>query len=503
MKQEPLVQMLDIHKTFHMSGVNALKAVNLSLHAGTIHVLLGANGAGKTTLARILCGELQPETGRILLNGKTVNFKKPRDAMHNGIVLVHQDSHLVDDLTVFENIFVGREPSRSIFLSKKKAESMIKKFSEEFALPPLNLKVENLSMSEKQKIEIARALISGARILIFDEPTVYLDEEEQSKLFKIMQTLKRSGCAILLITHDIYQALKIADFLTVLREGEVALSGEVSRFTIQQVLDAMGLSSTRVESKRIPRGGENLLEVLDLSVKVKGKIVLDRLSLSFKEGEIVGLFGLGKDGHFDFLDVIMGLKKPSSGKVIFKGLEITNLSVRERRKLGIAYIPEDRLSEAVNPTASVLENTVVNVYHEKPYSRFGFLNWQSLQRCALSMLQEFDVKFQSLWQPVSTLSGGNLQRLILARELAQKPKLVLACKPTAGLDIQFQSYASEKFREISLNGSVLIATNDIEEVANLCDRVIVFSKGKVKRIVLVSESFVKQDVFASLVGDKR
>lgn len=494
--------MVGIHKTFRPSGVNVLKAVDLSLYAGTIHVLLGENGAGKTTLAKVLCGELQPEAGRILLNEKAVFFRSPKDAMYHGIVLVHQDLHVVDDMTVLENIFIGRESSRFIFF-KKKAEAVIKKFTEELSLPPLNVKAAELGMSDKQKIEIVRALISGARILVFDEPTTYLNEEEQKSLFNIMQTLKRSGCAILLITHDVHQALKVADTLTVLKEGKVVMSGEVPHLTVQQVLGAMGLSSAGARSKQTPKMGETLLEVFDLCVKVKGRLVLNKLSLSFKEGEIVGLFGLGRDGQFDFLEVIMGLKKPSSGRVIFKGQEITDLSVRERRKLGIAYIPEDRLNDAVNPTTSILENAIANVCREKPYSKFGFLNWRLLQQYALSMLKEFDVKVQSLSQPVSTLSGGNLQRLILARELFRKPKLVLACRPISNLDIRIQSYTSEKLRKISMNGSVLIATNDIEEAVDLCDRVIVFSRGRIKKVMSIDEKSSKKDVFVSLVGDER
>lgn len=494
--------MVGIHKTFHPSGVNVLKAVDLSLYAGTIHVLLGENGAGKTTLAKVLCGELQPEAGRILLNEKAVFFRSPKDAMYYGIVLVHQDLHIVDDMTVLENIFIGRESSRFIFF-KKKAEAVIKKFTEELSLPPLNVKAAELGMSDKQKIEIVRALISGARILVFDEPTTYLNEEEQKSLFNIMQTLKRSGCAILLITHDVHQALKVADTLTVLKEGKVVMSGEVPHLTVQQVLGAMGLSSAGARSEQTSKMGETLLEVFDLCVKVKGRLVLNKLSLSFKEGEIVGLFGLGRDGQFDFLEVIMGLKKPSSGRVIFKGQEITDLSVRERRKLGIAYIPEDRLNDAVNPTTSILENAIANVCREKPYSKFGFLNWRLLKQYALSMLKEFDVKVQSLSQPVSTLSGGNLQRLILARELFRRPKLVLACRPISNLDIRIQSYTSEKLRKISMNGSVLIATNDIEEAVDLCDRVIVFSRGRIKKVMSIDEKSSKKDVFVSLVGDER
>lgn len=503
MTQEPLIRMVDIHKTFRPSGVNVLKAVDLSLYAGTIHALLGENGAGKTTLAKILCGELQPEAGWILLDGKAVSFRSPKDAMHRGIVLVHQDLHIVDDMTVLENIFIGREPSKFILFNKKKAETVIKKFTEEFSLPPLSVKAGELSMSDKQKIEIVRALISGARVLVFDEPTAYLNEEEQKKLFNIMQALKQSGCAILLITHDVYQALKIADALTVLKEGKVVMSGETPHFTVQQVLDAMGLSLSKAGSKRTSKVGETLLEVLDLSARVKGRLVLNRLSLNFKEGEIVGLFGLGRDGQFDFLEVIMGLKKPSSGRVIFRGQEITDLSVRERRKLGIAYIPEDRLNDAVNTTNSILENSIVNVYREKPYSKFGFLNWRLLQQYALSMLKEFDVKFRSLSQPVNTLSGGNLQRLILARELFRRPRLILACKPTSNLDIRIQSYTSEKLREVSTNGSVLIATNDIEEAVDLCDRVIVFSKGRIKKVMSIDKKSSKKDVFVSLIGDER
>lgn len=503
MTQKPLIRMVGIHKTFRPSGVNVLKAADLSLYAGAIHVLLGENGAGKTTLAKILCGELQPEAGWILLNEKTVSFRSPKDAMRHGIILVHQDLHIVDDMTVLENIFVGREPRRFIFFNKKKAETVIEKFTEELSLPPLNVKAGELSMSDKQKIEIVRALISGARILVFDEPTVYLNEEEQKKLFNIMQVLKQSGCAILLITHDVHQALKVADVLTILKEGKVVMSGEVPHLTVQQVLDAMGLSLARTESKQTSKMGETLLEVFDLCVKVKGKLVLNKLSLSFREGEIVGLFGPGRDGQFDFLEVIMGLKKPSSGRVIFKGQEITGLSVRERRKLGIAYIPEDRLNDAVNPTTSILENAIVNVYREKPYSKFGFLDWRLLQQYTLSMLKEFDVKVQSLSQPVSTLSGGNLQRLILARELFRKPKLVLACKPISNLDVRIQSYTSEKLREVSTNGSVLIATNNIEEVVGLCDRVIVFSKGRIKKVISIDEKSSKKDVFVSLVGDER
>jgi len=498
MRSEVIVQLLNVQKTFHPSGVKALRGANLSLEVGSIHALLGANGAGKTTLVRILAGELQPDVGKILVDGKVVDFRTPKDAMRHGIVLVHQNLSLVDELTVFENLFLGREPRRLFFLDKKKAEDEIEKLCEKLSLVALDKRVADLSMAEKQKVEIARALIFGARVLLLDEPTAYLGGSEEERLFELLVSLKRTGCAILFITHDLDQALKIADRVTVLREGETVLSEETSKLNVQRVIEAMGFRSSEPSSV-CAQVGEELLRISDLTLKTGKRLVLDRVSLSVRQGETVGLFGLGNDGQFDLLEVLIGLRNPSSGRIFFQTCDITQLSIRERRRLGIAYVPKDRLKEALNLEGSILENAIVNVYREKPYAKFGLLNWDLLKRYTLDMLKDFEVKTVSVVQPVRTLSGGNLQRLILARELFQRPNLLLACRPTSGLDVRVQDYIAQRLKQLKSYGCALIATNDAEEAFGLCDRILIFSKGKLKR-VLHREGLAEPAVLFSSVG---
>ncbi len=501
MTRQPLLQVLNVHKTFHPSGVRALRGVNLSLNAGTVHALLGANGAGKTTLVRILAGELQPDGGQILVDGIPVTFRNPRDARSYGIALVHQNLALADELTVLENVFLGREPLSLFFVSKRKARQKIKDVFERLSLKVTDERVENLSMAEKQKIEIARALLFGARVLLLDEPTAYLNEEEEEKLFELLRSLKNSGCAVLFITHDVDKALNFSDRVTVMREGQTVLSEESCRLTVQQVVEMMGFQG-RKRTFQVPTvGGETLLEVSNLTLNLGKKIVLDRISFTLRRGEVIGLFGLGNDGQYDLLETIVGLKKPSSGRIVFKNQEITHLSIYERRRLGIAYVPEDRAKEALNLNGSVLENAVVNVYRKAPYARLGFLRWSLLEQHTFDMLKEFEVKLVSVRQPVRTLSGGNLQRLVLARELFQKPELLLACKPTSGLDIQIQNYVAEKLDLMRSYGCALIASNDAEEMLNLCDRVFIFSKGRLRR-VLDREKLFRPEELISLAGDK-
>jgi len=500
MRGKTIVQLLNVQKTFYPSGVKALKGVNLFLEAGSVHALLGANGAGKTTLVRILAGEIQPDAGEIFVDGRAVNFRTPKDAMRQGIALVHQNLSLVEELTVLENLFLGREPRRLFFLDKKKAERRVKDLSERLSLIELNKRVADLSMAERQKIEIVRALMFGARVLLLDEPTAYLSENEEERLFELLLGLKKSQCAILFITHDVNQALKIADRVTVLREGETVLSEETSKLNVQRVIEAMGFRSSESPRARV-KIGEELLRISDLTFKSGKRLVLDRVSLSVRQGEAVGLFGLGNDGQFDLLELLIGLKKPVSGRIFFQSRDITQLPIRERRRLGIAYVPKDRLREALNLEGSILENAMVNVYREIPFAKFGLLNWTLLQRHIHDMLKEFQVKTASLAQPVKTLSGGNLQRLILARELFQKPKLLLACRPTSGLDAQVQRYVAERLQQLRSWGCALIATNDAEEAFGLCDRVLVFSKGKLKRI-LYREQLTGPSVLVSLVGEE-
>ncbi|MDK2923622.1 MAG: riboflavin transport system ATP-binding protein [Pseudothermotoga sp.] len=500
MRGKTIVQLLNVQKTFYPSGVKALKGVNLFLEAGSVHALLGANGAGKTTLVRILAGEIQPDAGEIFVDGRAVNFRTPKDAMRHGIVLVHQNLSLVEELTVFENLFLGREPRRLFFLDRKKAEQRVKDLSERLFLVALDRRVVDLSMAEKQKIEIVRALLFGARVLLLDEPTAYLSESEEERLFELLASLKRNGCAILFITHDLNQALKIADRVTVLREGETVLSEETSHLNVRQVIEAMGFRSS--ESPRVDvEIGEELLKVSDITLRSGKRLVLDRVSLSVRQGENVGLFGLGNDGQFDLLEVLIGLKKPVSGRIFFQARDITRLSIRERRRLGIAYVPKDRLREALNLEGSILENAMVNVYREIPFAKFGLLNWALLQDYIHGMLKEFQVETNSIMQPVITLSGWNLQRLILARELFRGPKLFLACRPTSGLDAQVQHYIAERLQQLKSWGCALIATNDAEEAFGLCDKVLIFSKGRLKR-TLYKEQLTEPSVLVSLVGEQ-
>lgn len=500
MKGQTIVQLLNIQKSFYPSGVKALKEANLSLRSGSIHVLLGANGAGKTTLVRIIAGELQPDNGQIFVDGKLVHFKTPKDAMRHGIVLVHQNLSLVDELSVLENLFLGREPRTLFFVSKRKARAKINELAERLSLPSLDGLVANLSMAEKQKVEIARALMLNARVLLLDEPTAYLGESEEEKLFELLSILKKYGCAVLFITHDVNQALRVADEVTVLREGRTVLSEETSRLSVERVVEAMGFDPSKEFARASFTLGEELLKVSDLTIKQGRKFVLDRVSLTLRKGEVVGLYGPGNDGQFDLLEAIVGVKRQTSGKIFFEAQDISHLSIRNRRKLGIAYVPKDRLKEAVNLEGSVLDNTVVNVYREEPYAKFGLLRRDLLERYALAVLKDFDIKVGSIAQPVGTLSGGNLQRLILARELFDRPKLLLACKPIAGLDVQVQHYIVEKLQRLKSWGCALIATNNAEEAFTLCDRVLVLSKGKLKRS-LQREQLSKPSTLVAAVGD--
>jgi simple sugar transport system ATP-binding protein len=264
------------------------------------------------------------------------------------------------------------------------------------------------------------------------------------------------------------------------------------------VIEAMGFRSSEPSSV-CAQVGEELLRISDLTLKTGKRLVLDRVSLSVRQGETVGLFGLGNDGQFDLLEVLIGLRNPSSGRIFFQTCDITQLSIRERRRLGIAYVPKDRLKEALNLEGSILENAIVNVYREKPYAKFGLLNWDLLKRYTLDMLKDFEVKTVSVVQPVRTLSGGNLQRLILARELFQRPNLLLACRPTSGLDVRVQDYIAQRLQQLKSYGCALIATNDAEEAFGLCDRILIFSKGKLKR-VLHREGLAEPAVLFSSVG---
>ncbi|AEH50278.1 ABC transporter ATP-binding protein [Pseudothermotoga thermarum] len=487
------VEMLDVHKTFYSSGVRALCGASLFVEEGTVHALLGENGAGKTTLMRILLGLERPDRGIIRVFGKDFSAKSPKDAFKMGITMVHQNVSLVDELTVLENIVVGQEPTRFFWNDKKSRHILLETMRKTGLYIDVDERVGKLSLAEKQKVEILKALYRGAKVIVLDEPTAYLSEEDSLKFYELIRKLKQSNHTIILITHNVDDVLAVADKVTVLRGGFSVLSEDVKLLTKEQLINAMVGEYEPVHIQRVSQKGPLLLKVEKLfNEKLKD------VSFSIHFGEIVGLVGFTGSGQKELFETIMGLRKVSSGKIIFQDVQIENLSTSKIRKLGISYIPENRMEEGLSLKNSIFDNVIATKYED--FEKNGWLVQSECENFAKNVVNFFDVKINSLKLPAKVLSGGNLQRLVIARECYVKPKLLLAHEPTAGLDVRSSWRFYKILEELkSSNSAVMIASSDYDEMIKICDRFLFIHQGKIVG-ELENKNLTKKDLFTTLLN---
>ncbi|TRZ50452.1 ABC transporter ATP-binding protein [bacterium] len=485
----PLLRIENLSKQFPQ--VTANDRVSLEIERGEIHCLLGENGAGKTTLAECLYGFFIPDSGKIYFKGKEVRFSSPYDAIRLGIGMVHQHFVLVPPLSVIENIVAGT-PSLRAFLDFSEAISRVKRLCDEYGIDidPW-AKIWQLSVGEQQWVEILKALYVGLELLILDEPTAVLTPQETEKLFSILRKMKADGISIIFITHKLGEVMQVSDRVTVLRKGllvDTVNTSQVSKADLALMMVGREVVFHVKKEKLEP--GEPVLEVGEVYAQNdRGQEALKGISLTLHHNEILGIAGVSGNGQKELFEVIIGVRKPSRGHIRADGKEITGLPPKEVIRHGIVHVPEDRIKEGLIAEFTVEENMILGLQRERRFRRWSFLDARAIRLFSRQCIEAFEIATPSSVQITKTLSGGSLQKVILARELSQQPRCLIANQPTRGLDVGATEYVHRRLLEQRKNGvGVLLISDDLEEIFNLADRIAVMFKGKIMGLFKAEEA---------------
>jgi simple sugar transport system ATP-binding protein len=501
---DTVLEVRGITKVF--PGVIANDQIDFEIKAGEIHAILGENGAGKTTLMNILFGLYQPDEGEIYVGGEKINFKSPLDAIDLGIGMVHQNRKLVPAHTVIENIILGH-PRAGKILNLKETGEEITEICEKYGFNlDLKAKVWQLSEGEKQVVEILKALYRGAKVLILDEPTSALAPPETKKLLASIQTMAKDELAIIpFITHKLPIVLAISERVTVLRRGKVTARLETDGVTEKSLAKEMVGREVvfRLEREEVEKG-KPILEVENLSaLSDKGFLALKGISFSVHEGEIFGIAGVSGNGQHLLAEVLAGLRKAEEGKVFLDGNEITHASSLERWQKGVGYIPSERVDVGSIGDFSLIENVVMNYYFDDDFSQGGIVDYKKLRELTQEIISEYDVAAPSPDIMAKSLSGGNLQKLILARVLSRKPRLLIANLPTQGLDVGATEFVRNKLMAAKKEqAGIVLISEDLDEVLSLSDWVAPIYEGEFMGIIPGKEA-KREDVGAMMAGSKQ
>ena len=485
MPLENVVEMEKIVKVYP-DGTVALRGVDFQLRKGEIHGLLGENGAGKTTLMKILAGILKPTRGVVRVYGRPVSFSSPSDALRLGIGMVAQYPALVPVFTVKENVFLGLS-RREVSLEK------LAKLMEETGLKvDLDAVTESLPMGLRQKTEILKILYRGVRVLILDEPTTNLTPMETEELFKTLRRLRDQGVSIVFISHKLKEVLSITDRITVLRRGVVTGVVDTSKTTPEELAKLMvGREVFLKIPKRPVRAGEEVLVVEDLWVRGdRGGWAVKGVSFGVRKGEIFGIAGVEGNGQKELVEALTGLRRADRGKVLLSGREVTNKTPQELYRLGLSHIPEDRVAMGLVVNMSVAENGILGLQRSKLFTnRLGLLKTKSIVEHVSKIVKEYDIVVGNINNPARSLSGGNQQRLVLARELSKNPSIIVASNPTRGLDVASTEFVRRKLVEMRDQGkAILLISADLDEVMDLSDRIAVMYEGRFMGVVDAKEA---------------
>ncbi len=479
------VQMVGIVKRF--PGVLANDHVDFDVRVGEIHALLGENGAGKSTLVRQLYGLYRPDEGKILVNGQECQFHSPLDAINTGIGMIHQHFMLVPSLTVTENVALGLKSSRGFMLDLAKVEKRIWELSEQYGLKvDPRAQVWQLAVGEQQRVEIVKVLYRGADLLILDEPTAVLTPQEVEDLFKTFRQMASIGHSLIFISHKLHEVLAISNRITVLRDGRVVGECQTEGSTRVGLAQMMVGRPVILQYQRAAlEPGKTCLEVSGVYARGdKGDDALKGVSLNIQAGEILGLAGVSGNGQRELAECLAGLRPIHQGQIIINGKDATRMSPRQRIAEGQSYIPEERMREGAIKDFSVADNFVLEDHGKPPYSRGLFLNKKAIEARTREMVAAYNVKTPSIETPIKNLSGGNIQKLILARELSRKPVVLIAAQPTRGVDIGASEYIHLRLLEQRQAGmAILLISEDLDEIRALSDRVAVIYEGKIIGVV--------------------
>ncbi len=505
-----ILEMKGIIKKF--PGVIANDKIDFNLKKGETHSILGENGSGKTTLMNILYGLYQMDEGEIRVWGKKVDIKSPQDAIKLGIGMVHQSIMLVPTLKVIENIVLGYEPTNGPFIDMEKAKERILDIQKKF-----NLKVDleatpwQISTGEKQKVEIIKALFRGAEILVLDEPTAFLCPIEKRELIKTLQKMSQEGLsAVPFITHKLPEVIELSDRITVLRKGKVIDTFKNENLSKKDIAKKMVGREVLFKLKNpSSKKGDKILEIKNVkALNERNTLALKEVSLSVRRGEIVGIAGVSGNGQKELVEVIMGLRKPMEGQIIYKGKDITSKGPKEKRELGIGYLPESARVSGIVPECSIAENLILGLHRRCPFAdswlipwnKNFFVNEKEVNENAENLIEQYDIQTPTLDKLAGKLSGGNIQRLMLAREFSHNPDFLLVDKPTAGLDVGSQEYIRNLLLDEKKKGKgILLISEDLDEIMMISDRIAVIYEGKIVS-VLNARKTEKEEIGLCMIG---
>jgi len=483
-----------ISKSF--PGVQACRDISLSVGSGEVLALVGENGAGKTTLMNILMGLYQSDEGRILINDEPVRFQSPRDAIAAGLGMVHQQYMLVPNMTVLENVALGfRQAWNPIRLDHGMVRAAIEEISSRYSLPvDPNAYIWQLSVGEQQRVELVKTLCLGAKFLILDEPTSALTPQETDELIALLKRMS-SELSIIFISHKLQEVKSLSGKVTILRRGEVVFKGNTADHSSQEIAALMTGHAVELPRREADdKGGETALDIRSLSVRSdRGNLALDNFSLSIRAGEIMGLAGVSGNGQRELAEAINGLRKTESGEILFFGVDLANRSPAFVIRSGMGYIPEDRNTEGIVPSLSLKENIILKDSGRQEYSHRGFLKQKYINEKAEALREQFDIRCPGIQIAAGSLSGGNIQKVILARELSRNPRFLVAVYPTRGLDMGAAEFIHKQLLAKRREGyGILLVSEELEEIMNLSDRIAVIFKGQIQKVLKGEEATLRK-----------
>ena len=473
------VELRHISKRF--PGVVANKDVSIKVESGSVHALIGENGAGKSTVMKILYGMQRPDSGEILVNGQSVQFKKPADSIEAGIGMVHQHFMLADNFTVLENIVLGYEPSHGGVIDFNAARTKINEMAAAYGLTvDPDALVEDLGVGQRQRVEILKVLYRGAKILIFDEPTAVLVPQEVDELFEALQGLRKDGLTVIFITHKLDEVLRVADDVTVIRAGSTVAEVKASDVSAKKLAELMvGSELPSPEIHGSAKRSEVTLSLSKLTVPAESgaRNLVSDVSFTLHAGEVLGIAGVEGNGQSELIEAILGLRN-YTGTVVFKGEPLDDESVSDRRDMGIGFIPEDRQRQALMMDSPLWENRILGHQRGKPVMRGFILDRKATIEDTKRIMEEFDVRAPGPMTAAAALSGGNQQKFIVGREMSKAPALLVASHPTRGVDVGAQGAIWEVLREARTKGmAIVLISADLEELIGMSDRLLVMLRG--------------------------
>jgi len=500
------IEAVNITKVYP-NGVVANRGVNFSIEQGEVHAIVGENGAGKTTLMKIFFGIERPTSGELRVFEKPVHISSPKEAISLGIGMVHQHFMLVPSFTVAENIMLGIEPKKGFFsVDFKKMENVITEYAKRLNFEvPIWEKVLDLPVGVKQRIEILKALVRGARILILDEPSSVLTPQEVNDLFDVLRRLVQDGLTVIFITHKLNEVKQIANRITIMRNAQVVGTYENREVTETDIVELMIGRKFEYDIKRERREpGEVLLTVKDVNYfREDGAHIIKNLSFSLRAGEILAIAGLEGNGQKEFVEILTGLREKAEGKILLNGTNILGAHPKKIRQMGISHIPEDRIEVGCALDLPISENLISDRFHTKPFSGRLIYRKRQVLEFGKKMMKEFDVRAKSPTTIVRMLSGGNMQKVVVAREMTNSARIVIANQPTHGIDVASSEFIRKKLIQMRDDGkAVLLISTDLQEILQIADRILVLYKGEIVAH-LKNENITETDLGYYMLGAKR